>query len=82
MSEIMARFCNGDTEGRLWTILDVGADPNHPPELFSGFLEPGVCTDPVALYSADGTFGHVAWQSPNTPGGEAMVHDGESVGIS
>lgn len=82
MAEIRARFCNGDTESRLWTIFDVGADPDHPPELFTGYLEPGGCTDPVVLYSADGMFGHVRWQSSDATAGEAMVHNGDTVGIN
>jgi hypothetical protein len=80
VAEIIAKFCSHFSESRLWTILDIGRDPEAPMELFSGYLESGECAGPFTLYSKDGHFGHAGWRrSDASIMEEGDVEDGGTV---
>ncbi len=62
MANINATFCNNYSESRLYVIWDLKRDPNAPPELFRGYLEPNQCTDSLSLYTGDDVWATVAYQ--------------------
>jgi hypothetical protein len=62
MSDISATFKNNYSESRHWVIQDQGRDPNSPPTIFDGYLEPDQSTSTLALYSSDGVYGRAAYQ--------------------
>lgn len=61
MPEISATFSNSYGESRRWVIADIARDPNSPPILFDGYLEPDQSTQALALYSSDGIYGKVQY---------------------
>jgi hypothetical protein len=62
MADISATFRNDYSESRRFVIVDTGRDPNSPPVIFDGYLEPGQVTQSLALYSADGIYGKIQYQ--------------------
>ena len=62
MANITATFRNTYGESRRWVIWDTGRDPNSPPIIFDGYLDPDGATNPLAIYSADGIYGTVQYQ--------------------
>jgi hypothetical protein len=62
MPDISATFRNDYSESRHFVIVDTGRDPNSPPGIFDGYLEPGQSTESLTVYSADGTWGKVTYQ--------------------
>ncbi len=62
MADINASFCNNYGESRLFVIWDLKRDPNAPPEIFRGYLEPSQCTNVLSLYAGDDLWGQVAYQ--------------------
>ena len=62
MADISATFSNDYGESRRFVIVDIGRDPNNPPGIFDGYLEPGQSTQSLTLYSADGIYGKVSYQ--------------------
>ena len=70
MADIWATFENGYGESRRYVIVDQGRDPNSPPVIFDGYLDPDAKTDWLALY-ADGSYGRVVYQ--RSDGGQQVV---------
>ena len=62
MADISATFRNDYSESRRFVIVDTGRDPNSPPVIFDGYLEPGQSTQTLTLYSSDGVYGKVSYQ--------------------
>jgi hypothetical protein len=62
MGTVNASFCNGYGDSRLFVIWDLKRDPNYPPEVFRGYLDPSQCTDSLSLYTGDDMWGKVAYQ--------------------
>jgi hypothetical protein len=60
MPDISATFRNDYGASRRFVIIDTGRDPNSPPVIFDGYLEPGQSTA-LTLYS-DGWHGNVSYQ--------------------
>ena len=80
MASIHATFRNTYGESRRWIIWDTGRDPNSPPMIFDGYLDPDGATSPLAVYSADGTFGTVQYQrSDGAPTVGDNITDGSEV---
>ena len=79
MQEITATFCSHFAESTLWTIIDIGRDPDAPTELFSGYLGPDECAGPYALGSKDGHYGHAGWKRGDSTYEEDDVVDGARV---
>ena len=67
MSEINATFKSNYSESRRWVIVDTGRDPNSPPVIFDGYLDPNGLTSALPLYSADGIYGKVIYQRSDGP---------------
>lgn len=67
MPMIHAKFRSDYSESRIWTIVDTGRDPNAPPTIFNGYLEPNQITDALEVYSADGNYGTIAYQRSDGP---------------
>ncbi len=79
MAEIHVSFSNRFGESRLWTIWDVGRDPNVPPVVFSNYLGAHESTDPLPLYSDDGAYGKAWYQRSDGPVMHIEVADGAFV---
>ena len=62
MTDIAASFRNDFRDSRRYVIVDSGRDPNSPPGLLDGYLDPGQFTGAFGLYNADGTYGNVTYQ--------------------
>ncbi len=62
MGYVNASFCNNYGDSRLYVIWDLKRDPNAPPEIFRGYLDPNQCTDTLALYAGDDLWGEVLYQ--------------------
>ena len=62
MANINATFCNNYSDSRLWVIFDMKRDPNAPPEIFNGYLDPNQCTDSLSLYAGDDLWGKAMYQ--------------------
>jgi hypothetical protein len=62
MGNINATFCNNYSEKRMWWIWDIKSDPNVPPKIFEGYLEPNQCTDSLPLYTGDDLWGQAMYQ--------------------
>jgi len=62
MAQISATFKNSYGDSRRWVIWDIGRDPNSPPVIFDGYLDPDQSTAALALYSADGVYGNATYQ--------------------
>lgn len=73
MADISAIFSNDYGESRRWVIVDSGRDPNSPPVIFDGYLDPGQTTDSLQLYSADGIYGQATYQ--RSDGAPTVVDD-------
>ena len=67
MPELNATFKNSYGESRHWLIVDQARDPNAPPTLFDGYLEPNEVTASTVIYSADGVYGRIAYQRSDGP---------------
>ncbi len=83
MPNIRASFRNNYGESRRWLIWDIARDPNSPPVIFDGYLEPDQSTDWLTLYSSDGIYGRVTYQrsdgAPTTP---MDISDGDTVNMN
>ena len=80
MANINASFCNNYGESRLYVILDIKRDPNAPPEIFRGYLEPGQCTDTLSIYTGSDVWGSVIYQrSDGAPTTVDVINDGDTV---
>jgi hypothetical protein len=67
MPEISATFKSTYSESRRWIIWDQGRDPNSPPTIFDGYLGSDDVTGSLTIYSADGTYGKIAYQRSDGP---------------
>jgi len=67
MPTITATFRSNYSESRKWVIVDAGRDPNAPPVIFDGYLEPDQTTAAISIYSADGVYGVVNYQRSDGP---------------
>lgn len=72
MASVKAVFRNTYGESRRWVIWDIGRDPNSPPVVFDGYLDPDAATDPLEIYSADGIYGKTQYQRSD---GAATIED-------
>jgi|GEM_PF-6496671 hypothetical protein len=81
MPDISATFSSDYSESRKWVIVDTGRDPNAPPVVFDGYLEPNGVTPPIALYS-DGFGAHVTYQRSDGAPTNVDVSDGDAVRMS
>jgi hypothetical protein len=82
MPDIQASFKSDYSESRRWVILDTGRDPNSPPTIFDGYLEPNQVTDPLTVYS-DGSSGTIAYQrSDGALQTGVSVSDGSQISMS
>jgi hypothetical protein len=80
MANIRAVFRNTYSESRRWVIVDTGRDPNSPPTIYDGYLDPDGTTDPLDIYSGDGIYGQVQYQrADGAPTVEANIVDGSEV---
>lgn len=73
MPDISASFRNDYSESRHYSVVDTGRDPNSPPVIFDGYLEPGQITQSVAVYSEDGVYGKISYQ--RSDGAVTVVDD-------
>jgi hypothetical protein len=62
MANINATFCNNYSDKRHWQIWDLKSDPNSPPQIFDGYLEPNECTASLSLYTGDDLWGQAMYQ--------------------
>ena len=82
MASISASFCNNFGDSRLYVIVDAKRDPNAPPEIFRGYLEPNQSTDVLSLYSGDDSWGQVIYQrSDGAPTVVDTITDGSTVSM-
>jgi hypothetical protein len=82
MAYVNATFCNNYSESRLFVIWDQKRDPNAPPEIFRGYLDPNQCTDSLSIYTGDDLWGQVVYQ--RSDGAQTVVDtitDGSTVNM-
>ncbi len=82
MPDISASFKSDYSESRRWVIVDTGRDPNSPPTIFDGYLEPNQATNSLPVYSSDGTWGSVTYQRSDGSPTNTTVADGSVVSMS
>ncbi|QEE29674.1 hypothetical protein FTW19_17785 [Terriglobus albidus] len=83
MPTLRATFRSNYGESRLWTIVDQGRDPNSPPVIFNGYLEPNQPTEALEVYTDDGLYGKIAYQRSDGPMQvNVSVTDGSETAIS
>jgi hypothetical protein len=79
MADISAAFRSRYSESRLWVIWDLGRDPNAPPEIFRGYLDPDADTGWLTLQGA----GLVLYQrSDGSATRQDNIRDGDTVDMS
>ena len=79
MAQINATFQSDYSESRRWVILDLGIDQNSPATIFDGYLGPNDVTQPLSLYSDDGTHGLALYQRSDGAANRVDVSDGDQV---
>ena len=79
MADINVSFSNRFGESRLWTIWDTGRDPNVPPVIFNDYLGAHESTNPLPLYSEDGSYGKARYQRSDGAAYNIEVADGAFV---
>ena len=82
MAQISATFKNSYGDSRRWVVWDVGRDPNSPPVIFDGYLDPDQSTAALNLYSSDGIYGHALYQRSDGAATNAdSITDGSEVAM-